>query len=214
MHGTMLKRLGHNVRILERSLSSIRENQAAGITAGPHVQRFLEEYDSCSKPWFSSASGVKVLDKASQVALYRKMDLRNTSWDVLYYRLRANFDSFESEYCPMSASNDLEGGGQCSFECGKQVTKVSGTDECMSVEYRNLVVGTNETVSADLVVAADGANSTIRTMVLPALDLHRPYSGYLAWRGTVREADISESTRDILGSENNVHIAAQSYLIA
>ncbi len=100
MHGIMLKQLGHHVHILERALSSTRGSQAAGITAGPHLQAFLKAYDIYTPPWFSLAPVVKVLDTSSKERMYRKMSLHNTSWDLLYYRMRASFDAYESGHYP------------------------------------------------------------------------------------------------------------------
>lgn len=71
MHGIMLKLLGHNVRILEQALSLVRENQAAGATAGLHGQAFLQEYDTYDTPWLSLAPVAKVLNKASKVRICR-----------------------------------------------------------------------------------------------------------------------------------------------
>ena len=71
MHGIMLKRLGYNTYILEQSLSLVREGQAAGITAGPHLQAFLKHYDPFNTPWFSFSPNVKVLDKAYRIRIHR-----------------------------------------------------------------------------------------------------------------------------------------------
>ncbi|CAD6588607.1 MAG: hypothetical protein ASARMPREDX12_003384 [Alectoria sarmentosa] len=213
MHGIMLKRLGHNVHILERALSSIRENQAAGITAGPHVQAFCKDYDTFDTPWFSSSPGAKVLDEASKVRIYREMDNHNTSWDVLYYRMRAIFDAFESEYCPEPPLWNFAKDNEVLFDGGKRVTGVLDTDTTVTVEYEDLINGVDGRVSADLVILAGGASCDIRSMLLPDLDLQRPYSGYLTWRGTVPESDVSEETKRTFGKENTLYIGAQSYIV-
>ena len=121
MHGIVLRRLGHSVHILERALSSFRENQAAGITAGPHIRAFLEEYDTHDTSWFSLSPGAKVLDNASKTRMYRKMDIHNTSWDVLYYRMRAIFDAVESGHYPKLQVLSSEKDRQVLFDCGKQI---------------------------------------------------------------------------------------------
>ena len=43
---------------------------------------------------------------------------------------------------------------------------------------KTLIKGGTGKVHADLVIAANGANSMIRRTVLPDQDLQRPYSGY------------------------------------
>lgn len=45
MHGIMLKRLGHNVRILEQNVTRTRESPAAGIVAGSQVQEVLQNIE-------------------------------------------------------------------------------------------------------------------------------------------------------------------------
>lgn len=45
MHGIVLKRLGHNVRILNRDPTSFLESQGAGITAFEKVQEFFSKHD-------------------------------------------------------------------------------------------------------------------------------------------------------------------------
>ena len=213
MHGIMLKRLGYNVHILEQAVSPIRENQAAGITAGPHVRAFLEEYDTHDTPWFSSSPGAKVLDKASKTRIYRKMDIYNTSWDVLYYRMRAIFDAFESEHCPRPPALDSEKDGEAIFDCGKRVTGVLDTDATVTIEYEDLINGIDGSVNADLVIVAGGASCHIRSILLPNSDLERPYSGYLTWRGTVPEREVSKGTKQILGQENTLYIGTRSYIV-
>ncbi len=48
-------------------------------------------------------------------------------------------------------------------------------------------IGGHEVVEADVLVAADGAQSPTRRRLLP--DLSSTYAGYVAWRGTLDEAD-------------------------
>ena len=214
MHGIMLKQLGHNVHIFERALSSIRENQAAGITAGPHLQAFFEEYEARdAAPWFSSAPGAKVLGKDCKVRMYRKMDLRNTSWDVLYCRMRAIFDAFESGHCSNVSVRDSEDNGKVLFDCGKNVTTILNTEATVTVEFEDLINGVEGGVDADLVIVAGGASCHIRSLLLPDSDLQRPYSGYLTWRGTVPESDVSEKARQSFGKENTLYIGDQSYIV-
>lgn len=213
MQGIMLKRLGHHVRILEKSPTSVRESETAGITSGLEVQAFLQEYDIFGSPWAVPAPGIKVLNDALKVQTRRKTELCNTSWDVLYYRLRASFDGLESEYCSQQPSVKVENDGKAIFECGKRVTKVVDDGAVVAVEYKDLIDSVDGTFSADLVIAADGAASNIRRMILPASDLGRPYSGYVVWRGTIPETQVTEATKTILGQEFNLYITVQSYMI-
>lgn len=48
-------------------------------------------------------------------------------------------------------------------------------------------------IEADLIVAADGVQSTVRRQFLP--EAAPRYAGYVAWRGVAEEAEVSEETR-------------------
>ena len=58
----MMKRLGHNVRILEQHPSSSREGEAAGVSTGAQTQQFLEKYDLVTEPCVAPASGLQIVD--------------------------------------------------------------------------------------------------------------------------------------------------------
>ena len=207
MHGLVFKRLGHNVRILERNLSSVMNSQGAGITVGPHLQQFLDEYDAYEPPsaYCVASPGIKVLSKESNVRLYRELPLRNTSWQILYLRLRANYDGLNHA--------SFQGEGKAEYQNGIRVTNLQNTNGSIAIEYEDLVHGGRDHICADLVLAANGANSNIRPLVLSEPYLQRPFAGYLAWRGLVPERDLLEETRTVLGTESTLYAMAQSYVV-
>lgn len=194
MHGIMLKRLGHNVHILEQNASSARSGYAAGISAGPHVQEFLKNHDFTKLPYSVDAEGIQLLEKTSKVKRFIKKPYRLTSWTLLYYRLRANFDGLRSDFCsdPPPAS---ESDGKAIFDTGKRVIDVELTDGTVKLRYEDVNRDKDGMLYADFVIGADGANSFIRRKVLP--NVQRPYAGYVAFRGTVPQRDVSEETNRI-----------------
>lgn len=213
-HGIMLKKLGHNVRILEQSVSATRESQAAGITAGPDAQTFLGEYDHCQSTHFLPSAGVKVFDKKLRGRIYSKVPLKNTGWDVLYYRLRANYDGFKSEIVPDPPSTVSAEEGKAAFDQGKRVTNIKQeSDEFVIVEFDDLIDGRRGEHRADLIIAADGANSVVRRLFLPSSQIKRPYAGYVAWRGTVAEREVSDETNRLFGRGNGAIITPGGYMM-
>ena len=195
MHGIMVKRLGHKVRILERSVSSDRSGLAAGMSMGPKGREFLETYDSVKQPYSIPCPGPVILDGKMNVKRRVNNPFGLTSWDTLYYRLRANFDGLRSEYCPNPPLLP-ETEGEATFEQGKQVTDVTLSGQQVTLGFDNLLDGSSGTCQADLVIAADGSFSSVRQRFAPVVN--RRYAGYVAWRGTVPEEVVSQETREAM----------------
>lgn len=114
-----------------------------------------------------------------------------TSWDLVYYMLRANVDGVESEYCdvPKQRAED----GEVKHLHGHKVTGIKEEGSKVQVSYQT-VDGREGTLEADLVIGADGPSSTIRSSFEPTLQ--RTYAGYVALRGTIREDAVTSTTRE------------------
>lgn len=198
MSGVVLKRLGHNVRILNRDPSSSLQGQGAGISALQNVQDFLKSYDITKKPHAVVSSQIQFLNRQGAVTKTTEVSMHMTSWNVLYYRLRANFDGLLSEYCPELPKEAPTGDGKAIYSPGKNVTDVKYSDGIVTVYFDNFEGGSGS-IHADLVLAADGARSQIRQNLEP--DLKRTYAGYVGWRGTAHESAVSEETRKAFGDK-------------
>lgn len=188
----MLKRLGNNVRILEQSTSSSRNNTAAGMSTGPNGKAFLDSHDLDERPLSFACVGPQFVDKHGNMTRNMNTSLNLTSWDVLYHRLRANFDGFASDYCPTPPSS-LDSDGEAVYNIGKRAVAIVFNDGLITVAFDDLINGGRSSCVADLVIVADGANSTIRKQLAPQSRLK--YAGYVGWRGTVPEEEVSKETR-------------------
>ncbi|KAH7381844.1 hypothetical protein BKA64DRAFT_684389 [Cadophora sp. MPI-SDFR-AT-0126] len=193
MNGIILKRLGHNVHILEQNIKSERSDLAAGITTHPEFDEFMDVYDLVNESWFIQSPGVQWLDKKAAVTREAKRPLKMTSWGVIYHRLRANFDGFTSSFCPnLPAAGEKD--GTATFDLGKRVTDIFEVEQGVEINFEDLLHENKQgSLSADLVILADGANSGLRGTLFP--EIERAYAGYVAFRGTVPEAEVSEAAK-------------------
>ncbi|KAI9695971.1 MAG: hypothetical protein M1820_008312 [Bogoriella megaspora] len=210
--GMALTRLGHNVRILERNPTPLLHDQGAGIVAGGDTQEFFTTFDRSSRtqPKETAAGNKRTVDglvvtsharqylnRAGEVIHYEGRPQRMTSWDLLYHVLRAGFDGTKSEYVDVSMEKADEGKGVYDYGC--TVTNFEEDENGIKVDFeRKTQNGQTEkqSQSADLLVACDGGSSTIRKIFLP--ETERTYAGYVAWRGTILESELSKETSDTL----------------
>lgn len=169
--------------------------------AGQDVQKFFNTYDQTQTPLAVPSHQRLYLDKAGNVISCHDQEQRMTSWDLLYHVLRTNYDGTKTDYAEVPVPEDGE--GRTSYEYGCTVTSVSVPNpsatqldfsDPIQVTYRHKA-GAISTAEADLVIAADGPSSQIRTEYFP--DVKRTYAGYVAWRGTVPETQVSQSALDV-----------------
>ena len=206
----MMKRLGHNVHILEQYPSSSREGEAAGISTGAQTQQFLEKYDLVTEPCVVPASSLQVVDSEFRLIESRKIPFRMTAWKSLHYRLRAKFDGFSSAYVP-SPPKGLEKDGKAIFDIGKRVTDVSYTDGTITLKFEDLINRGGGDTQADLVIAADGFRSSVRQLLVPSKST--AYVGYLTWRATIPENSISEETQPAFNYRSTSYKIHKSYIV-
>ncbi|ESZ90139.1 hypothetical protein SBOR_9477 [Sclerotinia borealis F-4128] len=201
MHGIVLQRLGHHIRILERNPSDIRHDLAAGITTHPEFEEFMKAHDRVDEPWSIKSPGVQFLDKEARVKRKMERPLQMTSWSVVYHRLRRNFDGLRSEFCGgevvRKGDGDEgmgEGEGKAEFLTGMNVISLESIEDGVEIIYQDLKANNaEEKLQADMVILADGANSKLRATLFP--DVKRDYAGYVAFRGTVPESEVSEEAK-------------------
>lgn len=183
---------------------------AAGIGLSLKIRDFFENEDSLKDvPLGIPNDDVLILNKDLNVRYKIKMGFNMTSWDTMYYRLRANFDALESGYCPIPPV--VKGSGQGNYETGREVTQVANEADRMIVLAKDAASGQAERLEADLVIAADGGSSAIRRQLLP--ELNRAEPGYVIWRGTVPTTKLSQKLLDKI--EGNVigHTGKQTYCV-
>jgi len=165
--GIALRGIGCDVNIYER-VAGPMQMQGAGIVVQGEIQRLLREHGSPPLA-ITSCRGRKYLDPKGGDGVFQPMPQEFTSWEAIYKSLRASFPDDRYHTGSQLALPTLNG--------SRVATKLA----------------TGETIESDLFVAADGSNSDVRQRLLPEV---RPnYAGYVAWRGTLDEADASPHLR-------------------
>lgn len=206
MHGVMLKQLGHRVRILEKQVGSPK-SQMAGIALGAQVKDFLERFDRLDQSFALKSECLQYIDTQARMKTFFVTPRSVTSWDTLFYRLRANFDGLRSTYYPEPPQPDPED-GTAVYDSGKIMTNLLLRDGRVAIEFDDLETGESGRADADLVLGADGPASVVRHKVLSASVVQRSYSGYVVWRGVIPEKDVSEETRKCF-QENITYLLLQ-----
>jgi 2-polyprenyl-6-methoxyphenol hydroxylase-like FAD-dependent oxidoreductase len=179
-----MKRLGHNVRILERSTTPLY-SQGAGVSASEDTQLYLSSYDLTERSAVIFTAWRKYIDFTGDIVRCDSYGHGMTSWSLLYDLLRANFDSRESASCNLP--QPVPGEGEAIYQVGHTLMGIRENGATVDIDFKN-DKGEMETMSADLVLAADGPSSTVRSLLCP--DVKRRFVGYAAWRGTAPESEL------------------------
>ncbi|KAF8855488.1 hypothetical protein BDZ45DRAFT_793273 [Acephala macrosclerotiorum] len=191
MTGLALKRLGHTIKIYERSPTILLHSQGAGIVFGPEAQSFFTKHVHVNRQLSISSKLRQTLRRDGSVLNRDEREQKMVSWDLLYFCLRACFDGLKSAYCEIPEMKEGEGEGEGIYFYARKVTGVKDLGGEVEVEFEDAdaddLPGSEK---AGLVIAADGPSSSVRKLLLP--DVERTYAGYVAWRGTMLESEASE----------------------
>jgi 2-polyprenyl-6-methoxyphenol hydroxylase-like FAD-dependent oxidoreductase len=168
----MLRRAGWEVEVFERSSGELAA-RGAGIVTHPELIQALEA--SGALP--AEPIGVEVLERMiidREGAPICRLPQRQlvTSWAYLYELLRK---ALPDRY----------------YRTGYALVDFEQTAAGVSARFAN---GTR--AGGDLMVAADGINSTVRAHLLP--EAKPAYAGYIAWRGLVAESELSPASHRLL----------------
>lgn len=183
------------VRILERSPTALLHNQGAGVVAGGETLQFFQEYVRPRRDMAVTSPMRHYLDRKGEVIpqSVEHRAQRMTSWDLLYHLLRWRVEGLRSEYVEGLQDDDRP---KAVYENGCTITNIedAGSDG-VRLTWKHKDQEENQSATADLVIAADGGSSTIRRILLPAVE--RKYVGYVAWRGTAPENELSDVSKAV-----------------
>ncbi|KAF2105616.1 hypothetical protein BDV96DRAFT_694739 [Lophiotrema nucula] len=188
MHAIVLKSLGHNVRILERSSPELLRSQAAGLGTGGELQQLIDEYVKPESPYCTTLGAIEWINKDGEIVgqFGPSRPFYLSTWSIVYRLCKSAL----LQPAPGSSAKPAI------YETGQLVKSVHPSGSKINVEYLDTVSQQHHALEADLVIAADGGNSTIRRSLHP--EVAPQYSGYVTWRGAVTESEVSEATRKVL----------------
>lgn len=165
----LLRDLGFDVDVYERTPEDL-VGRGGGIVLQPEMLRWFQERSTHHPESLSTASrNLRYLGMNNEIVFEEPSVWRFTSWGTLYRALLSDF-------------------GRDRYHLGHCAVGVDTGDESATLRFANGVVST-----ADLVVFADGITSTGRKRLFPEASLQ--YAGYVGWRGTVVEDELSDESR-------------------
>ncbi|KAH7384152.1 hypothetical protein DE146DRAFT_769854 [Phaeosphaeria sp. MPI-PUGE-AT-0046c] len=90
INGIVLKKIGFQVHVLERSATKSLESQAAGMRVGPEVCDFIQQYGRPSSEYFITAEMIEIMDGERNVEqkMPSPQPLRLTTWKIVYDLLK------------------------------------------------------------------------------------------------------------------------------
>ncbi|CAJ2509991.1 Uu.00g058910.m01.CDS01 [Anthostomella pinea] len=202
MCGIALKHAGHTVTILEKD-DNERQSHMAGVCLGLDAKVILSRHDRIiqERPtveFSHKSTRVQALknDGTCQVYVNGRRDI--TSWDTFSY--------YPSPPRPRSTD------GTVAYKYQQEVLGLERADDAqMALTFIDGETQQTSRILADFVIGADGPDSLIRSKYLP--NVQRRYVGYVAWRGTVPESEISPATRSIFQRSVTVHMMDQQHCV-
>ncbi len=202
MHALVIKSLGYNVCIIEARSEQEMQERAAGLSLWPYGKELIETYGFIPDvtSYGTSNHGIQIMTGSGQEIAVRPVsdDVMTSSWAVVKNLLQT------------ACNKKLDGHGTVRFENNKKVTEITERDDVVIVAYQDHG-GLKTEVVANLVLAADGARSFVRSQILP--DTKPEYAGYLAWRGQIPELEAPEELRGTLSGNLASYRLDGSYIL-
>lgn len=188
----LLRDDGWDVVVYERSPVPL-DGRGAGIVVHESTVRYLLDRMGLDIDTISCPSTVlRYVDADGSIVHEEPSTYRFTAWNTLYRNLLAGI-----------GDRHVLGHALCGLDAGDD----EDDDAPVELRFANGVVD-----HADLVVAADGFDSTVRRRLFGAVDAR--YSGYVGWRGVVVESDLTTATFDLLADAITYCVIPSSHIVA
>lgn len=182
-----LRGAGLEVEVFEKSRSEMSD-RGAGLVVQMEVLQLLEGLGIATRNDVSVPSlSRQYLNRDGSVAMADRSRQLMTSWDTIYNQLK---DAFPAE----------------NYHYASRLESFTQDNAKVSAQFEN-----GRTISCDLLVGADGANSTLRRQLLP--DVLPEYAGYVAWRGLVTESEIKPEVARVFQDKFTFYQGRNSHIL-
>ncbi len=181
-----LRAVNCDVEVFERSPHEMK-HRGAGMVLKPETLQFLSKHGIATKEAISILTNIRQdLGRDSKVIREQISYPSMTSWDCLYRQLR---EAFPNEH----------------YHKGNKLVSFEQDENQVICRFND---GQLET--CDLLVCADGANSTCRRRLLPNIAPH--YAGYIVWRGVIEESEVSPEVAEVFTDKFIFFKAPQTHI--
>jgi 2,6-dihydroxypyridine 3-monooxygenase len=184
----VLAHAGCDVTVHERSPQALEPRGAGIAVLDETVRWFAERTSTPPDELCSSTHYIRFVAADGGIVHEREHRYRFSSWNTIYRALLACLPPER-------------------YLLGHEVTAFERHPDGVDLELHG---GARE--RADLAVFADGIGSAARARLMPGVAPE--YSGYVAWRGTMPEADLSESTFTALSDAITYQAMPDSHVLA
>lgn len=182
-----LRSIGCEVDVYERSAGAMT-SKGGGIVLQENMIDWFQDALGIDIATMSARTDfLRYFDRDGEIVSDRAMPWYNTSWSTIYSRL-------------------LEVFGAANYHRGQQVASVEQGEDSATI-----VLESGERVQADLVIFSDGIRSTGRSQLSP--ETQPRYAGYVGWRGTVPEAELSAEALAGLGDAMSYFVGTSNHII-
>jgi 2,6-dihydroxypyridine 3-monooxygenase len=183
----VLRDAGYDVEVYERS-ETLLEGRGAGIVLNPATVRYFTENDALDIGEMSTSTHwVRYMDRDGSTAAKHHFSYRFISYNALYRGLLVCFDD------------------DC-YHLGEEVVEFDRDTGGVTVRFAS-----ERSERCHLLVCADGIRSTARRLLLP--EVTPEYAGYVGWRGTVEEVELSPETFAALNESITYHVMQGSHIL-
>jgi 2,6-dihydroxypyridine 3-monooxygenase len=180
----VLRDAGCDVVVYERSRHPL-SGRGVGIVAHPATIRYPVERGRGDPS--SPVTFMRYLDRAGRIAHEEETRFRFTSYYSLYRDL-------------------LDMLGSDRYHRGHEMVGLAQDADGVTVR-----LASGDEARCDLLVCADGIQSTARRLLLPQLE--HVYAGYVGWRGAVEEHDLGEDVRAALSDALIYYVIPHSHML-